>query len=301
MGGIVKAVTGAIKDTVDFIGDVADKAVDAVKKTVEVATDIIDLAITTIVAPTKIIIDTVIKGESFKGSIAKQIQEMGKDLGDVYDSLLNDVLGIDDDGFLGIKGGIFSKIGQAVKDFSHDHATQTIGIGIIVAAVVVSILFPPAYGLATAVTTAAYTAGITSTFGLMAVWYTTLAVAYLGITVLTSGLIDGSVLAMYGRSVFDNIFMYEEAKEALRLAGLASILDGTIYDRLAGGWMYDSQFAGGVYYDAGNVANLGISVGDEFKVSPHLIGLEIGFIDNTMKNLPGDTGFNVLSMTTNPK
>lgn len=287
---------------VDFVKDkVIDPVVDAGKKVIEITSDAIDLAIKTVTVTTEIVYDTVLKGESFKGSIADGINDLAKDIQDVYGSLLDDTLGIDDSKFLGFKGGFFADIGKIVNDTLNEHVTSTIGISIIVAAIVVSIFFPPAYGIATAVTTTAFSLGVTSTFGLMATWYASLAIVSLGLTVITSGLVDGAVLAMYGKNIFGQIYKYENAKETLRLVNLASTLDGTIYDRLAGGWMYNSQFAGGVYYDASNVRNSGICVGEEFSLSPHLVRTEFGFIDNTLKNLAGDSGFNVVTMTSNPK
>ncbi|WP_193209584.1 hypothetical protein [Aliarcobacter butzleri] len=290
MGGVVDA----IKDAVDKVGDALDK-------TIEIVGDAVDLAIKTITVPTEILYDTVVKGESFKKSIADGINDLAKDMGDLYESLLDDALGIDDTKFLGLKGDFFSSLGAAIKDFTHDHATSTLGIGIIIAAILVSVFFPPAYGAATAVTVAAVNIGISSTFGILAVWYGTLAIVSLGVSVIMSGLIDAAVLAMYGNSILENIYMYEEAKEILRLTNLAAVLDGSIYDKLAGGWLYNSQFAGNVYYDATQVANTNISVGEEMNISKHLIRTEFGYIDSTLKNLPGDTGFSVLTMTSGPK
>jgi hypothetical protein len=284
MGGVVDAIKGVVDDVVD-----------AVKKVVEIAVDVVDLALETVVATTKIVYDTVVKGESFSGSIAKEIQHLGKDLGDVYDSLLDDTLGIDDGKFLGISGGVFSKLGMLTRDFYKEHATQTIGIGIIVALIVVSILFPPAYGLAGAVTLAAFEAGITSTILLMGVYYATLAAVSLGISIIISGIIDGAILAMYP-SLLNNIYLFEQEQETLRIAGLAAILDGSIYDRLAGGFMYDSQFAGGVYYDASTVGNLNISVGGEFKLTPHAVNTQFGYQDSTLKDLAGSANFSVLKV-----
>ncbi len=285
MGGVVDVV----KDVVDKVGDVFDKVID-------IAVDAVDLAIKTLTVTTEVVYDTVVKGESFKKSISEGISDVSKDMGDLYDSLLDDALGIDDSKFLGLKGDFFSSLGSAVKDFTHDHATSTIGIGIIIAAVLVSVFFPPVYGVATAATVAAVNIGITSTFGILAVWYGTLAIVSLGISVIMSGLIDGAVIAMYGSSILENIYMYEEAKEALRLTNLAAVLDGSIYDKLAGGWLYNSQFAGNVYYDASQVANTNISVGEEMNISKHLIRTEFGYIDSTLKNLPGDVGFSVLKL-----
>jgi hypothetical protein len=283
MGGVVNTVKDAL-----------DMAVDAVKKVVEATVDIVELSIKTITVPTEIVWNTVVKGESFSGSIAKGIQDIAKGMGNIYDSLLDDSLGIDDNKFLGIKGGVFAKLGMLMRDFTKEHATTTVGISVIVAAIVASILFPPAYGFAGTVTLAAFEAGITSSMALMGVYYATLTVIALGISVIVSGIIDGAVLAMYGDSLLNSIYSFESGQEMLRIAGLAAIMDGTIYDKLAGGWMYDSQFAGGVYYDASNAANLGLSVGGEFSVSPHAARTQFGYIDSTLKDLPGDSNFSVI-------
>ena len=302
MGGVVKAiekvadvVVEGVKKTVDVVVDTADKIVDGVKKVADIAVDLTKLAIDTVIAPTIILYDTIVKGESFSKSVAKQLREIGSDLGDVYDSLLDDTLGIDDNKFLGIKGGVFSKLGMITKDFYHDHATQTVGIAVIVALIVVSIVFPPAYGIAGAVTLAAFEAGITSTLALMTVYYATLGAISLGLSIIISGVIDGAVLAMYP-SLLDNIFLFEQGQEALRIATLAAVLDGSIYDRFAGGWMYNSQFAGGVYYDGGTCANPTISVGGEFTLTPHVINTQFGYQDSTLKDLAGSENFSVLKM-----
>ncbi len=282
MGGVVSAVTSVVKGVVGVF-----------EKAIEVVVDVVDVSIKTITVPTEIVFNTVIKGESFSGSVAKGISELAKDFGDVYESLFDDVLGIDDNSFFGIKGGLFSKLGMLTKDFMHDHATQTIGIGIIVALLVVTFAFPPTYGFAGSVALAAFEAGITSSIALMGIYYASIAAITLGISAISSGIIDGAVLAMYP-SLLDNIYLFEQQQETLRIAGLAAIMNGTIYDRLAGGWMYGSQFAGDVYYDASTVGNLNISVGGEFKLTPHAINTQFGYQDSTLKDLAGSTNFSVL-------
>lgn len=284
MGGVVKAIE-----------KVVDPIVDVVKKTIEIAEDIGKISIDIAKAPTQIIYETVIKGESFSGSVAKQIQEVGKDLGDIYNSLLDDTLGIDDGKYLGLKGGFFEKLGMLTKDLYHDHATETVGIAIIVALIVVSILFPPTYGVAGAVALAAFEAGITSSIALMTVYYATLTAISLGISSIISGIIDGAILAMYP-NLLNDMFLFEQGQESLRIAGLTAIMSGSIFDRLAGGVMYDSQFAGGVYYDASTCANLNISVGGEFALTPHAVRTQFGYQDMTMKNLPGDKNFSIIKM-----
>ena len=86
-------------------------------------------------------------------------------------------------------------------------------------------------------------------------------------------------------------------QETIRIASLAAILDGSIFDRMAGGWMYASQFAGDVYYDATTVGNCNISVGGEFNLTPHAVQVNFGYIDTTMKNLAGNDNFSVVSLT----
>ena len=288
MGGVVKAIEKVVDPVVDVV-------VDVVKKGFEIIDDVRDLTIDFAKATTQVIYDTVIKGESFSKSVSKQIQELGEDLGKVYNSLVDDTLGIDDNKFLGIKGGFFEKMGMLTKDFYHDHATETVGISIIVAVIVISILFPPAYEVAGIVAAAAFEAGITSSIALMTVYYATLTAISLGISSLISGIIDGAILAMYP-SLLNDIFFFEQGQESLRIAGLTAIMSGSIFDRLAGGVMYDSQFAGGVYYDASTCANLNISVGGEFALTPHAVRTQFGYQDMTMKNLPGDATFSVMKM-----
>lgn len=290
MGGVVDAVVDVGKAAVDTV-------VDAVKKTIEIAEDIGKISIDIVKAPTQIIYDTVIKGESFSGSVAKQIQEVGKDLGDVYDSLLDDTLGIDDGKFLGLEGGIFAKLGQLTKDFYYDHATQTVAIGVIVALIVASFFFPPAGEMAATISMAAFDIGLTSTITVLnTIYFLSYGAYLLGTSLLISGIIDGAVLAMYP-SLLDNMFFFEQSQELLRVAALTAIMSGSIFDRFAGGVMYDSQYAGGVYYDAGTCANPTISVGGEFYLSPQAINLQFGYQDTTLKNLAGDENFTVIKPT----
>ena len=304
MGGVVNAivdagqkvvdtVVDAGKKTIDVVVDIADTVVKAADKTVEVMKDTVNLVIDTTLAPFKITYDTIIKGESFTKSVASNLQTIGKDLGNFYDSFIDDVLGIDDNHFLGIKGGVFSTLGMLVKDFTHDHATETVAIGVIVALIVVSIVFPPAYSTAGAVALAAFEAGITSTMALMTVYYATLGAISLGLSIVISGIIDGAILAMYP-NLLDSIFLFEQGQETLRIATLTAIMSGSIFDRLAGGVMYDSQYAGGVYYDGGTCANPTISVGGEFALTPHAINTQFGYQDSTLKDLAGSENFNTI-------
>lgn len=279
MGGVAKAVTNIVKDSIDVVNDVIVKP-------------IYDVAV-------KIPLDTaqaIVEGKSLKKSLAESIKTVAGDIANIYDRVGNKWLGINDDGFLGIKGGIFSKMGQFMQDLLKDHVVTTVGIGIAVAALVVSIFFPPAYSLATAAVVAATSVGITSTILIMGVWYVTLGIISLGISFLASTIIDAAVIAMYGDYIFGTLEYYENIKETIRIANLAAILDGSIYDKMAGGWMYASQFAGDVYYDAAKVGNCNISVGGEFSLTPHAIQINFGYVDTTLKNIAGEDNFSVVSM-----
>lgn len=250
--------------------------------------------------PLGLITDVVFQGESLKGTFAKHNTIIAGDLARSWSIVGNQWLGINDDGFLGIKGGIFSKIGQFLQDLLHDHVDQTLGIGIIVAVLFVSIFYPPAYSLTSAVlgteVAAMVAAGSASMF-LSGVWYITYAIISYGVSALFNTMIDGAVLSMYGSQIFDTLLYYEELQETIRIVNLAAILDGSIFDKMAGGWMYASQFAGDVYYDATTVGNCNISVGGQFNLTPHAVQVNIGYIDTTMKNLAGNDNFSVVSLT----
>lgn len=250
--------------------------------------------------PLGLIRDVVFQGESLKGTLAKHNTIIAGDLARSWDIVGNQWLGINDEGFLGIKGGIFSKMGQFFQDLLHDHVDQTLGIAIIVAVLFVSIFYPPAYSLTSAVlgaeVAAMVAAGSASMF-LSGIWYITYAIISFGISTLFNTMIDGAILSMYGSQIFDTLYYYETLQETIRIANLAAILDGSIFDKMAGGWMYASQFAGDFYYDATTVGNCNISVGGEFNLTPHAVQVNFGYIDTTMKNLAGNDNFSVVSLT----
>jgi len=275
MGGVVKKVTDVVKKTV----------INPIKNIIK--------------APIGVITD-VIRGKSLKKSIAKHTNRAIESIAEAWNIVGNHWLGINDKGFLGIKGGVFSKMGKFMQDLMHDHLHTTVGIGIAAVALLVSIVFPPAYSLATAAVVA--TGAVTSNaFLILGSWYLTLGIVSLGVSFLASAVIDAAMLVMYGVSIFDTLNFYEEAKETLRIANLATIFDGSIFDRMAGGWMYASQFAGDVYYDAATPGNCDISVGGKFELTPHAVAINIGYVDSTLRNMAGDDYFHVVNMTLDPE
>lgn len=248
--------------------------------------------------PFGLIRDVIFQGESLKGTLAKHNKIIAG--AEVWDIVGNKWLGINDSGFLGIKGGIFSKMGQFFQDLLYDHVDTTLGIAIIVAVLVISIFYPPAYSLTSMVlgsTTGAMVGAGSASMMLSGIWYITYAIISFGISMLFSAMIDGAILSMYGSQIFDTLTYYEGLQETIRIANLASIFDGSIFDKMAGGWLYASQFAGDVYYDATTVGNCNISVGGEFNLTPHAIQTNFGYVDTTMKNLAGNDTFSVVTLT----
>lgn len=292
MGGVVDAISSAV----DTVIDAGKTVVDATKKLADIIEDNLKIMVDAVIAVPIILYDTIIKGDSFNKSVANQLQTIGKDLGNIYDSLLDDTLGIDDNKFFGIEGGIFAKLGMITKDFYHDHATQTVAITIIVALIVASFFFPPAGEVAATISMAMFDAGVTASItALNTIYFLSYGAYLLGSSLLVSGIIDGAVLAMYP-NLLENMLFFDQTQETLRVAALAAILSGSIFDRLAGGVMYDSQYAGGVYYDAGTCANPTISVGGEFTLTPHAINTQFGYQDSTLKDLAGSENFSILKV-----
>jgi len=233
-----------------------------------------------------------LQGKSFKKTFAKDLQRLGKNIADIYNLVGNKWLGINDDRFLGIKDKNLSRIGKVIKDVFHDDVVQTVGFVIVAAAIIISVFCPPVSGFAATISAAVGTA--TASVVLAGAVY--LALEF-GIGAIVSGIISAAAYAMYSEQIQGAIFDYEKTQETLRLTNLNDILSGAILDKMAGGYLYASQFAGDIYYDATTPANCNISVGGEFSLSPHCIRTNIGYIDSTLKNLAGDDGFSVVSMT----
>lgn len=229
--------------------------------------------------------------------VKKVVKETSRGVKKIYKEVFDDILGIDDKRFLGIKGGIFGKIGKTFKDTFHDHVDKTIGLGIMVAGVALGIYASASYGLASNAVLAAYNAGFTSSFAIYGSYYGVLAASYIGTSLFASSLVSGSILAMYP-GMNGDVGTYEKQEE-IRLNYLSDILSGEVFDKMAGGKLYASQFAGDIYYEATTPGNLNISVGETMNISAMAIALNFGYIDSTLKNLAGDDGFSVVNMTSN--
>jgi|GEM_PF-2141475 len=291
MGGVVKVVEKVTRE----VERASKKAVNIVDK----------LVVRPALIPTRLartLGKVAIQGKSFKKNFAKDIQYMAKTLANIYDIVGNKWLGINDDRFLGIKDKNLRRLGKVVKDVLHDDAVQTVGFGIVALAILVTL--PVAefagefIGEFVGVTLSEVIASemVAATAGAMADIIVSSVVVF-GLSYLYAGLADAAVMAIYGNDIKNALNDYEKAQENLRLTNLNDILNGSIFDKMAGGYLYASQFAGNIYYDATTPGNCNISVGGEFNLSPHCIRTNIGYIDSTLKNLAGDDGFSVISMS----
>ena len=273
---------------------------DSVKNIVK---DVVKVAIKPIEAPTKIVYDTIIEGKSFQDSLKEETSDIIKAIGDMNKTIYTDILkplGVNDNSFFGIKGWLGGKLGTVTKDIMHDDAYVSVGIIAIVAITILTWGYGSSVSLsaANAATVAAYSAGVTSTFALMTTWYATQIIIAFGIGAIASGLIDGAIFAMLGGiTVFELLNQYNKYEEQKRVSYVSSIHDGTIFDKMAGGAIYNDIFAGGTFYDATQAPNTSCSVGELVQFGQNLIRLEFpysNYAGEYNKNLAGDSDFSVL-------
>lgn len=250
---------------VDFVKDVF---VDPIKEIVD--------------APINIVVDT-IRGKSFTGAIEKEtadiINALAKGMQRVYTDVL-EPLGVDDEGFFIFKGGIFAKMGQFVKDTMHDHAHTTVGIAVIVATIYFAWMYAPQLMtmFGAEMTLLAYEAGVAvSATALMGVYYGSMMIASFGLSAVMSGLISGSILGMYGELNYE-LLQYEYHQEKIKLASFGAVMSGSIFDRFAGGDLYNEVQAGGELYSIDQKPPLDASVLGEFKVEDLTRDLSYPFV-----------------------
>jgi len=274
MGGVVRNIGGAFKKV--------SKEGKRTYRKVEKATKV--LVINPIHTVNKLGLGlgkVIIQGKSFKRTFANSLADITKNIRDIYSLVGNKWLGINDDRFLGIKDKNLSKLGKITKDFLYDDAAQTIGFVVIAVVAVV--------------------AAIISIFTLG--WGTSIAGALLAVvTSVVMALAIGAIAEGLAQFIYDDYMKgvnseIKAKEEKLRVSYLSDILNGSIFDKMAGGYLYASQFAGNIYYDATTPGNCNISVGGEFNLSPHCMRTNIGYVDSTLKNLAGDKNFSVVSMS----
>jgi hypothetical protein len=103
-----------------------------------------------------------------------------------------------------------------------------------------------------------------------------------------------------GQSRIQNIInaSSEELKEEYRLQGqyYADVSTGMIFDKMAGGRLYQSVFAGDIYFDATKGPNTNFSVGESFSLSSHSLITNAPYSEFIPKNQAGTDRFSVVSV-----
>lgn len=112
----------------------------------------------------------------------------------------------------------------------------------------------------------------------------------LSVSLATSTNIDN---AKYENIISDAIEEEIETKEANDMF-YADIATGTIFDKLAGGRVYQGIFAGGNFFDATKGSNTNFSVGEKYSMSPFLTRIKAPYSFSLPKNQAGTSAFSVV-------
>lgn len=76
----------------------------------------------------------------------------------------------------------------------------------------------------------------------------------------------------------------------------SDISNGNIFNKMAGGRLYQSQFAGDIYFDATKAPNTIFSVGEDFSLSKHALRINAPYSSFLPKNQAGSIGFDILNV-----
>lgn len=264
---------GAVADFVQDIGNsVIDKVFDDVLGLESVAEglgSIWDLGMEVISAPVDVAWD-VVEGESFSRSFGESLNRIANATQNFYSEVIDDWAGLDDRNWLG----------KQLKDILYDHAHDTIAITAMIGIVVATWYLGPVIGgfageLGGLAVSMAFGAGMASTTALMAVYYVTYGLVYLalslGISLLMSGMIEGAMgqlLTPSSISTFvGQLSHIEKLKEQVRSQNFSDTMDGTVFEKMAGGYVYNNTYAGGDIYSYDQKNSLDASVGGEFSAS----------------------------------
>jgi len=142
-------------------------------------------------------------------------------------------------------GNLISKAWASIKEY----IVEIVAVVLIIIAVIFQqyYLVPYISEYAGAITAAAYSAGITSSFGLMSVYWASYAIMYVVSGELLDGMTDMAISTMIG-GVALSMLSYQ--REAANVGFMNSLLDGSIFDWLAGGENHNAVFAGGTLFSS---------------------------------------------------
>jgi hypothetical protein len=99
------------------------------------------------------------------------------------------------------------------------------------------------------------------------------------------------------KSAFEKAVVKLEAQTIQKKLYTASVLDGTVYDKMAGGITYNDVMSGGNLWGATKVANTSFSVGEPLKLGRNVVRSNFPYskyAGSYNKNLAGDNTFSVL-------
>jgi hypothetical protein len=85
-------------------------------------------------------------------------------------------------------------------------------------------------------------------------------------------------------------------EKAIRDTYYADVSTGMIFDKMAGGRLYQSVFAGDIYFDATKGPNTNFSVGESFSLSSHSLITNAPYSEFIPKNQAGTDRFSVVSV-----
>jgi hypothetical protein len=147
----------------------------------------------------------------------------------VYNNILDDMFGIDDEKFLGLKGDIGSTLGATTKDILHDHVHYTV---MLIIQYIISLYLPPIVSsyMANLYLTGARDVLINRALG------------YIATDESTKVIMDRIDKSYYQK------YIVQIYKDIAQDSHYGTYADSSIYSWLAGGRLYNSIEAGGELY-----------------------------------------------------
>jgi hypothetical protein len=259
---------GKVADAVqDVTNSVIDKVVDdalGLENVSEGLKSINNVIIEVFAAPGNFVDYMLWHGDNFNEAFGKSLRDIAVANQGLYTNVLDKWLGLDDSTWLG----------SQVKDLMYDHAMDTIGTIAIVALVVVSWYLG---GLLSGV--AQYVGGLAASYATAAtsaaVYYAAYSVVYIGLSVGISLLYSGLLEGIFGElmtpdqlsNFIGQLSHIEKIKEQTRMQNFTDIMDGTVFEKMAGGYIYNNTYAGGDIYAYDQKDSLDASVGGQFQAS----------------------------------
>lgn len=265
MGGFIDALQGLVHKVVDVVFDDIlnlPSIAEGINSIFDLGFSVVNLAFDSIAAG--------LRGDSFTRAVAKGLDDVATSLQNVYNEVLDDWLGIDDEGIFGIKTGFTAKIGQAIKDITHDHARSTVGI----IAAVVAVVGMYYVGTFTFEAVAGILGGAAAAYVSTTVLVLSV-LAVLGLGLVLSGILSAVLSAAVTvmsvpetlRYITNKLEKVEMLETQARLERFTDTVDGTVFGKMAGGVLYNEVYAGGSIYAYDQNNGLGTSVGEMFTIS----------------------------------